>query len=89
MYLISRCRQHLGQHERVTILSLAKQIFMYVLVISILSCPLQLALIVHYSSCLCTILGEKNRLIILHVNTVGDHTGVGLTTAALQVGEAV
>lgn len=89
MYFLSRRRQHLRQHERVTILSLAKQIFMYALVILVLSSLLKLALTIHYSSRLCTTLGEENSLIILHMNPVGDHTGVGLCPAALGAGEAV
>ena len=60
---------------------------MYVLVISVLSSPLKLALIVHCSSCLYTTLGEENSLIILHMNSVGDNTGTGLSTAALEIGE--
>lgn len=64
MYSISRDRQHLGQHEKV--LSVAKQIFMHE---GVLSSPLKLALIFHYSSCLCTTLGVTS-LIILHMNNV-------------------
>lgn len=68
-------------------MSSAKQIFLYVLVISVLLCPLRLALIVHYPSYLCTLLGEENRLIIFHMNAVDDYTGVGLSTAAPDVRE--
>lgn len=52
-----------------------------------MSAPLKLAFSVHYSSCLYITLGEENRLVVLDMNSVGDHTGVGLSTAALEIRE--
>lgn len=54
---------------------------------SVLSAPLKLAFSVHYSSCLYITLGEENCLVILDMNSVGNHTGVGLSTAALEIRE--
>lgn len=89
MPLLSRCRQCLGQHERITIFSVGKQVILYVVVISVLSLLLRLAVAVHCYSCLCVIVGEENSLKIPHMSTAGDDTGVSLFSTPLETGKAV